>query len=147
VIFSLLCALFAFCALVSFVPWYADCVLGRPWVPAWRLRMLGEVHQLRGNTIQCAITINPPFNTNFPLPPPPSHCPPHCPPHCPSTLPLPSHSPLRTSIYPYIYSKMGTRIPLLMRVPGIAPSRTSALVESVDILPSLADAAAGVVVC
>ena len=31
-----------------------------------------------------------------------------------------------------------------MRVPGIAPSRTAALVESVDILPSLADAATGV---
>ena len=39
---------------------------------------------------------------------------------------------------------MGARVPMLMRVPGIAPSRTAALVESVDILPSLAEAAAGV---
>ena len=37
---------------------------------------------------------------------------------------------------------MGTRVPLFMRVPGIAPSRTAALVESVDIMPSLAEAAA-----
>jgi arylsulfatase A-like enzyme len=39
---------------------------------------------------------------------------------------------------------MGARIPLLMRVPGMRPSRTAALVESVDILPSLAEAAMGV---
>jgi arylsulfatase A-like enzyme len=46
----------------------------------------------------------------------------------------------------YTNFEMGTRIPLLMRVPGIAPSRTPALVESVDILPSLAEAAAGVTI-
>jgi arylsulfatase A-like enzyme len=39
---------------------------------------------------------------------------------------------------------MGARIPLMMRVPGIAPSRTAALVETVDILPSLAEAATSV---
>ena len=34
----------------------------------------------------------------------------------------------------------------MMRVPGIAPSRTAALVESVDIYPSLVEAATGVTI-
>lgn len=34
----------------------------------------------------------------------------------------------------------------MMRVPGIPPSRTAALVESVDIFPSLAEAAAGIII-
>ena len=46
----------------------------------------------------------------------------------------------------YTNFEMGARIPLMMRVPGIAPSRTAALVESVDIFPSLAEAAAGVTI-
>jgi arylsulfatase A-like enzyme len=45
----------------------------------------------------------------------------------------------------YTNFEMGARIPLFMRVPGIAPSRTAALVESVDIFPSLAEAASGVI--
>ena len=45
----------------------------------------------------------------------------------------------------YTNFEMGTRIPLFMRVPGIAPGRTAALVESVDIFASLAEAAAHVV--
>ena len=46
----------------------------------------------------------------------------------------------------YTNFEMGARIPLFMRVPGIAPSRTPALVESVDIFPSLAEAATGVII-
>ena len=46
----------------------------------------------------------------------------------------------------YTNFEMGTRIPLFMRVPGIPPSRTSALVESVDLLPSLAEAATNITI-
>jgi len=46
----------------------------------------------------------------------------------------------------YTNFEMGTRIPLMMRVPGIPPSRTAALVESVDIMPSLAEAAMDVII-
>ena len=46
----------------------------------------------------------------------------------------------------YTNFEMGVRIPLFMRVPGIAPSRTAALVESVDIMPSLAEAACNVTI-
>ena len=43
----------------------------------------------------------------------------------------------------YTNFEMGARIPLMMRVPGIAPSRTAALVETGDILPALVEAATG----
>ena len=41
----------------------------------------------------------------------------------------------------YTNFEMGARVPMVMRVPGIPPSRTAALVESVDIFPSLVEAA------
>ena len=46
-----------------------------------------------------------------------------------------------TSWEKYTNFEMGARVPMMMRVPGIPPSRTAALVESVDIFPSLVEAA------